>query len=105
MNVQYLILSQNCWIRRFNKITAILGVRRSAFYPPVRKQGLHFSVRKIPIGWVVLVRRGPILKICTASFVIDAYNILLMWVQPSSLQSKQRALKMSLTRTATGLSI
>ena len=35
----------------FNKITAILGVRRSAFYPPVRKQGPHFSVRKIPIGW------------------------------------------------------
>ena len=35
----------------FNKITAILGVRRSEFYPPVRKQGPHFSVRKIPIGW------------------------------------------------------
>ena len=35
----------------FNKITAILGVRRSAFYPPVRKQGPHFVVRKIPIGW------------------------------------------------------
>ena len=51
MNVQYLILSQNCWVRLVQQNNCNFRGPQVRILPASPQTRSAFSVRKIPIGW------------------------------------------------------